>query len=240
MLSQYHLVIDGTRSHEPVFILYDESSDKSQVLEPSQFELEHGKQELENIEASKVKFLVPVIDCDFVPLDFYDAPLLAQYGNFILDDGVSPLQDSAVPALGAQIVYREYLAAISQLIQLFPQAERIPFPVAFLESLQQKQTTYGDEFIGIHVAHDFVAIAVFQDKKFNYYREFQINNIDEFNYYFIKVMALIAKDPEQISMVLSGDIDQDDPFHQRVTKYSTNIHFIPQLSCASLVAGTRD
>lgn len=240
MLSQYHLIIDGTRSHEPVFLLCDENSGKSELLDRSQFESEYGKLTLDSIEGSRVKFLVPVIDCDFIPNDFFDTALLAQYGNFILDDGVSPLLDRTVSALGAQLVYRESLAALSQLIHLFPQAERIPFPAAFLETLQLKQPTYGDEFVGIHVAHDFVAIAVFQQKGFNYYREFQINNIDEFNYYFIKVMALMAKDPDQISMVLSGHIDQNDPFHQRVTKYSTNIHFIPQLSCASLVAGTRD
>lgn len=235
-ISQSDLVIDGTQSHEPVLVFFEKGSERTYVRTYSQFVQEHGIQLLSNFKPESVKFLVPVIDSDFIPHSLFDASLLEEYGKFILDDGLSPLLSMDFPATGSVMVYREYLPSVKLLAHLFPQAERVPFPLVFTKSVGNRIQAQGDKIVGVHVAHDFVAMCVFKNGLFSYYHEFQINNLDEFNYYLILVMKMVDPSPANINLILSGDIGQDDPFFQRIARYTSNIHFIHSLSCASLVA----
>ena len=238
-ISQYDLVIDGTQSHEPVLVFFENDLEKTFVRSYSQFEQEHGIQLLSNEKPKSVKFLVPVIDSDFIPHSLFDASLLEEYGKFILDDGLSPLLSVDFPATGSVMVYREYLPSIKLLTHIFPQAQRVPFPTVFVKNLQDRAQSLGDKIVGVHVAHDFVAMAVLRNGSFAYYHQFQINNIDEFNYYLIQILKMLDSSPAQISMILSGDINDGDPFSQRITKYTRNIQFIQSPTCVSLVAGLK-
>lgn len=238
-IPQYDLVVDGTRSHEPVLVFFEKDSEWSYVRTYSQFEQEHGIQLLSNFEPKSVKFLVPVIDSDFIPHSLFDASLLEEYGRFVLDDGLSPILSVDFPATDSVMVYREYLSSVKLLAQVFPRAERVPFPPVFIKNIQDRAEPRADRIVGVHVAHDFVAMCVLRNGMFSYYHEFQINNIDEFNYYLIQVLEMLDTPPAQISLVLSGDISEGDPFFQRIVKYTRNIQFIHSPSCASLVAGLK-
>lgn len=238
-IAQYHLVIDGTRSFEPVLVFFDEASGMTHVQAFSQFELEYGKNALNNSSPKSVKFLVPVVDSDFIPDSLFDPELQEDYGKFLLDDGIAPLLKLDFPEIGAVLLYREYLPSVKILISHFAGAQRVPFPVFFIKSMQDNMHVYGDRTIGVHVAHDYVAMCIFKEGVLLYYHEFQVNNIDEFNYYLIQVMNMMDTSPANIDLVLSGHTDRDDPFFQRISKYTGKIHFIPTNACVSLVAGIK-
>lgn len=233
----YHLVIDGTMSHEPTLAFFDEQSGLVHLSGFSQFELDYGAGKLEALDPKSVKFLVPAIDSQFIPQDLYDPSLKDHYEKLLLDDGVSPMLTADFPAIGAVLLYREYLPVVSSLIRLFPEAERVAFPLVFTKSILNRQVVPEASVLGVHVAHDFVAICLCQKNVFSYYRDFHINSIDDFNYHLIQVLGLIKTDITDTRVLLSGDISRDDSFYQRIAKYSRNIHFAHRLACVSLVAG---
>ncbi len=239
-LTTCKVLLDGTQNHEPEIAIYSDSNELLHFGNVSSFEKAFGTNVLPNLLSDQLVFLVPVLDAQIVPNELVEAGGEDLVAKFVLDDGVTPAKTAKWSEQDARFVYRERLVNLAPYVKLHPTALRIPFPKIYLEQLRKKSLNSSSVVYGVHVGHESVYLAIFQSGKLYYFNEFQVNNIEDFNYYFIKVMEQLPSNTTHFLAYLSGDIKEGDELHQRIVKYTEEIYFAEKLSCALLAVNTRD
>lgn len=238
-LPNYQVIIDGTQSQDAFIILFNSSAELVYSSSVQQFQTAYGVMAFSNLSREKLRFLVPVIDSQIVPNELLTHDLKNTIHKYLLDDGVSSVLQTTIPNMDAQLVYREDLNNLADLISLFPTASRIPFPKIYLEDLERKSKNIFNKLIGVHVGIYGVTIGVMKGGSLLYLNDFQTHNINDLNYYLLKILEQLVPNNEDVVFYLSGDIIEGEPIHQRVLKYASQIYFAEKLSCVSLAANSK-
>lgn len=238
-LPNYQVIIDGTQSQDAYIVLYNSSDELVYSSSVQQFQSAFGVIAFSNLDSAKLRFLVPVIDSQVVPNELITGELKPTIHKYLLDDGVSPVLQTALTHLDAQLVYRENLTTLANLISMFPNADRIPFPKVYLEDLQRKSKNIYNKLVGVHVGKLVTTFGVMQGGSLLYVNDFQCSNINDFNFYLLKILELHAPNNQEVVFYLSGEISEEDPIHERIQKYASQLYFAEKLSCVSLVANSK-
>lgn len=194
------------------------------VTEYGPAEIPHEMQALLQSDYSAVRIGIPNGRFAFIPAEVFDDAEAATYKHYLPDDGLAALTVADIADLDIKLVHQTPPLGLVAWQQRFPQARIHPNIEAMLGSL----SGYGRQTEGTVVAVDrygsFTSICVFHKGKFVYGNDFETHSAGDLNYYLLKVLRHLGVETA-VSLYLSGDVEQGDPYHQHLSKYTGEVVF---------------
>jgi hypothetical protein len=86
------------------------------------------------------------------------------------------------------------------------------------------------EAIGINVYKEDFELVYIKNEQFIFYNRFPKANADDFNYYLLSIFEQFDASAAHTEFYLAGDIDNQDENYERLSKYSSHIHFLADLN----------
>jgi hypothetical protein len=86
------------------------------------------------------------------------------------------------------------------------------------------------ELMGINVYKENIELVYIKNEQFIFYNRFPKANADDFNYYLLSVFEQFGIQVAHTQFYLAGDIDPHDENYERLSKYSSHIHFLADLN----------
>jgi|GEM_PF-1100594 len=91
-----------------------------------------------------------------------------------------------------------------------------------LQQLQQEAASY----LAINFDNDGADFTYFNQGKLNYHQTQPCQNADEFNYFLLAIAKEFQLDFSEIPVLISGAIEENHPYYERLSKYSEHLHFL--------------
>ncbi len=83
--------------------------------------------------------------------------------------------------------------------------------------------------IGINFHKESIEFAIVKNAQFVFYNCFPKENADDFNYYLLSVLEQFGIQIAYAQFYLAGDIQHQDENYERLSKYSSHIHFLADI-----------
>lgn len=178
----------------------------------------------------KVKVLFETSSFTLIPASLYNEANLTDYAQFI-EGAISDLIVSDIR--GAQV--KSIFAAGEELRNMLRgkfSGYKITSSAAPLIDAVMKFYGGNGKQLFLNFNTDSFEAVVLQDKKLQFYNIFQIETADDFNYFLLLLLEKLAINPQDMDLVISGEIEMLDENYLRMQKYFQNIRFA---DCRQLV-----
>lgn len=109
----------------------------------------------------------------------------------------------------------------------WPNVNILHFSTALIESLSINFKNQVDSnTLFVNLRKDCFDIVYFKENKLHYYNSFVYHTKEDFIYFLLITIEQLGLNPEDISLILSGDISKTDDCYQMVHQYIKNYDFI--------------
>lgn len=109
----------------------------------------------------------------------------------------------------------------------WPNVNILHFSTALIESLSINFKNQVDSnTLFVNLRKDCFDIVYFKENKLHYYNSFVYHTKEDFIYFLLITIEQLGLNPEDISLILCGDINKTDDFYQMVHQYIKNYSFI--------------
>jgi len=161
-----------------------------------------------------------------VPKPFFDKDNLASYlqhsvkilaNDFIAYDEISNTE--------IVNVYIPFVNINNFLIDTYGSFEFKHNSTVLIDGLLRKHKNSEGNFMYINVSYSNLEIAVFKDKKLELYNIFNFSTKEDFIYYILFVTEQLKLNPEEINLILLGDIEKESELYTIVYQYIRNVSF---------------
>ena len=113
----------------------------------------------------------------------------------------------------------------SLIQQQFSKSEIFPSANGLIQYMLSTANDDG-EFVGINFYEKEMELAFIKKKQFIFYNRFIIENADDFNFYLLSIFEQFEIQVAHAQFYLTGTILENDEHYQRLSKYSSHLHFI--------------
>ena len=116
---------------------------------------------------------------------------------------------------------------IEKAKDFWPNVNILHFSTALIESLSINFKNQVDSnTLFVNLRKDCFDIVYFKENKLHYYNSFVYHTKEDFIYFLLITIEQLGLNPEDISLILCGDISKTDEFYQMVHQYIKNYDFI--------------
>lgn len=162
----------------------------------------------------------------FIPEEVYDENHLDDYASYLpAQQHTDRISITGIPHLGVKNIHIINRLGGSMLIDRFPQAKIYPYVHVLLNSAAVQLTRKRGAAIGIDLYEQSLSLSYFDAGKFVYFNDFEVLNIDDFNFYLLSLINSFNIDIAGLDFFVSGDISHADSFHNCLLKYSEKVTF---------------
>lgn len=123
-------------------------------------------------------------------------------------------------------VYVPYVNINNYLIDQFGTFEYKHFGTPLVEGLLKLSNTGISPVVYVHVAPSHFEIVVVQNKKLQLYNSFDYQNADDFLYFILFTAEQLHLNPDDLTLVLLGHIQEGDTLYEKLYTYVRNISFL--------------
>ena len=177
-----------------------------------------------NLAFDRVKISVEARSFTFVPEDLYSADDLAKYSKFIgaepksglLMTDIKPYGIKNITAVDADLEMNLRNAFNNPIIC----SQANPFILGVYALLDEAK---GNQFF-LNFTRDSFEAAVIKNNTLEFYNIFEISNADEFNYFILNLISQLNID-RNLTVTLSGEIDENNDLYERLQKYFEHMLF---------------
>lgn len=135
----------------------------------------------------------------------------------------------SLPKLKAEIIYAIPSCIISELQAIFPEAEIVNASGQMIENLLKSPPELAvDGKLYANVRGAWVELICMEKGKLRYINNFRYRTREDLAYYIIFVMEQLGLNPDTISLVLMGNIEQQSERFELLYRYIRNIRLIDQ------------
>jgi hypothetical protein len=161
-----------------------------------------------------------------VPKPFFDKNNLPCY----LQNSVKILENDFIAydeLFNTEIVnvYIPFVNINNFLIDTYGSFEFKHNATVLIENLLRKHKNDDGHFMYINVSHQNFEIVVIKDKKLELYNIFSFKTKEDFIYYILFVAEQLNLNPEEINLILLGDIEEESELYTIVFQYIRNVSF---------------
>lgn len=174
-----------------------------------------------NLRFAETKILFLPESFIFVPKEFDAQGADNPFASF-LDTG-SPISQAEIIGTNIRTHYTVN-ALITELQTVLSDSTVVPSANVFIHYLLSMATP-NEEYIGINLYEDCFELVYVKNEEFIFYNRFPKENADDFNFYLLSVFDQFGIQPANAHFYLAGDVFESDEHYERLSKYSTHLHF---------------
>ncbi|OQX79810.1 MAG: hypothetical protein B6D64_04225 [Bacteroidetes bacterium 4484_276] len=175
-----------------------------------------------------VKVMFEGQQMSLVPNPLFDAgqaPEYLRFNHFV--DADDEICHDHLPNLDAVNVFSIPGNIAKLLNQFFPGIQINHFSSALIESLLIRNKNWGEgRMIFVNVRKQWLDIIVLDGRKLLFFNSFQYRTKEDFAYYLIYVIEQLNINPENVELVLMGEILKISDIYDIIYKYVRNLKFI--------------
>lgn len=111
--------------------------------------------------------------------------------------------------------------------ELWPEAHFNHSSTILIESLIVNfKNLMNDQIVYVNVSDDSFELVNFKSGKLNFQNHFKYKTKEDFIYFLLAALDNLKLNPEEVEIVLIGEIGKEDSSHKMITKYIRNSRFI--------------
>ncbi|MBC8051940.1 MAG: DUF3822 family protein [Sphingobacteriaceae bacterium] len=171
-----------------------------------------------------VKVSVQTDNFTFIPTQYYTRDDLGSYEKLIKATGSTKTFISTIHADSINCVSALELETITAFVAAFPEVRFFSQAEPLVEGGIKTTDTKATKLI-LNFNEESFEASLSTDEKLVFYNLIEISNADDFNYFLLNIIQQFAIEPQQTTLVLSGNINQGDANYRRAEKYFNNIAF---------------
>ncbi|MGK9125449.1 DUF3822 family protein [Olivibacter sp. SA151] len=161
-----------------------------------------------------------------IPNELYNPSQEVYYLNaFFLDKENHSLLSSYIKPFAAQCIYGISKEEQRQLLLNFPDFMIQSGSTAILSALAAIASDHKN-YLSINFGEGYADFSYISDGKLIYHHMQPSQDADEFNYFLLAIAQEYNINLSSISIIISGQIEVDDPTYQRLKKYSNQLSFL--------------
>jgi len=174
-----------------------------------------------------VKLLLENNKSTLIPSPLFDETETSAFSKFnftLTDDEI--LLFHKLNNLDAYILY-PFSSILSETVnELFPTHSKFSLSGVFIEALLIINKNINSlKRIYVNSRINYLDIAILDGRKLLYYNTFGYRTKEDFIYYVIFVIEQLRLNPEEIELILSGNVDKNSRIFEIVYKYIRNVSF---------------
>lgn len=174
-----------------------------------------------NLRFAETKILVLPESFIFVPKEFDTQDADHPFASFL--DAESPILQAEI--IGTNIRTHYTVNALAAELQTtFTDSIVVPSSNVLIHYLLSMATPNA-EHIGINLYEDSFELVFVKNEQFIFYNRFPKEHADDFNFYLLSVFEQFDIQPATAHFYLAGTVFEADEHYQRLSKYSTHLHF---------------
>lgn len=212
------LMIDASGSEVPLLAIFDKSRQLKFFGSQLQYDTLLPMAPLGSLNLEVVRCAIPTVDLLFFPDQLYEISSQKVYASYLIDDGVTKVEEKRINSLGIKSLYRPNYQNLTGLFHQFPSMETVPLLCLLPDALARRFST---PTLFIYKGARQVTFWQFDRKSLVYHNVYQCHNPDEFNYYLIQVLRRF--DHPDLQVWWSGQFSRRDPYFERAQKYVPDI-----------------
>lgn len=160
-----------------------------------------------------------------IPNELYATSQDIYYLNFFsLDRGSYSILADQVKGYDTKCVYSISIAEQRQLLSDFPDFVIKSDSTIVLSALAALSSKSKD-ILSVNVENGYTHFSYISNGKLLYHHAQPSQHVDEFNYFLLAITQEYNIDLAGISIVISGQVEVDDPVYKRLKKYNDQISF---------------
>jgi hypothetical protein len=105
-----------------------------------------------------------------------------------------------------------------------------------IEKLLQEYKNVSNEICFVNITENDFEIVVLKNKKLSLFNTFNFNTKEDFIYYILFTAEQLNLNPEKVTLVLLGDIDETSELYKILFKYIRNIQFYKPSNFSSFLS----
>ncbi|HXC06156.1 MAG TPA: DUF3822 family protein [Bacteroidia bacterium] len=161
-----------------------------------------------------------------VPEALFDAAQASTYIQFnhVSDPGDIVMTDT-LTQLDARNIYLLPEAVKKAILALYPKARFRHSSSALLESQAIKYKNETKPKLVVHISLLHFEIILFEGKHLRFYNTFRHQTSEDFMYYLLFVCEQLKLNPENLELILIGEVEKNSAIYSMLYKYVRNIRF---------------
>ena len=126
-------------------------------------------------------------------------------------------------------IYYLPIAVIEKVKDLWPNAKMLHFSTSLIESLSINFKNKVDtKTLFVNLRKDCFDLVYFKENKLHYYNSFEFRTKEDFIYFLLISIDQLKLNPEDVNLIISGNIDKTDDTYNMIHQYIKNYSFIPR------------
>lgn len=139
----------------------------------------------------------------------------------------SKLKHDYLRAANAYSIYLLPPSMETLISMYFPAANVYHHSTSFIESILLKyRNTDSDKQLFVNAGASHIDILQIKNKKLDYYNSFLFNTTEDFMYSLVFVVEQLDLNPENVDLVLMGEIEKHSPLADLILKYIRNVQYV--------------
>jgi len=124
-------------------------------------------------------------------------------------------------------IYYMPVQAINKAVELWPEARFYHYSSVFLQSLAINfKNKTADNMLYVNLREGVFDVVNFKTGKLNFYNTFRYKSDEDFIYFLLAAIEQLKLNPEDVRVILSGNIEKGDPKYEMVYRYIRHFEFI--------------
>ena len=120
-------------------------------------------------------------------------------------------------------------AVIEKAKDLWPNAKLLHMSTSLIESLSINFKNKVDtNTLFVNLRDDCFDLVHFKENKLHYYNTFEFRTKEDFIYFLLISIDQLGLNPEDVNLIISGNIDKTDDTYNMIHQYIKNYSFIPR------------
>ncbi|TYR33348.1 DUF3822 family protein [Sphingobacterium phlebotomi] len=209
---------------EDTLIVVDESNDVQAMFSYPANEPDAEAIKLLGLPFQYVFITLPVQSLVFIPAEVYQEENHALYQAFLLDEHEERTQVYTLDNLQIKACYQYDLLLYNRWRTIFPHAKFVADFKLLLGEVQAYIPMQG-EVLGAHFNNTQVELFAFKNGKFLFYNVFDIQNVDDLNYFILTTCQAFGLHIKLPKILISG-VDTEHQYSVALAHFANRIEFM--------------
>lgn len=174
---------------------------------------------------NKISLSFDTLSYTLIPESLYNEEIKEQYAGYFQSAVPGVILSNTIKSEKIRNIFSINKELYADMNRIFNKPHIYSQSCTFIEGIKKtyKELTINTLYIDIHEKH--VQLALFNNSGLSFYNIFDCQNADELNYFILNTIETLQLLTEEISVMLSGRINSDDEYYNRVKKYFNKISF---------------
>ncbi|MCK9204510.1 MAG: DUF3822 family protein [Bacteroidales bacterium] len=162
-----------------------------------------------------------------IPAPLFDVKERDNYLRFSFAEGVEEksFSDHLIP-LDIQHVYAIPVTVYNTIKNHYPMVSMVSFASVVIESIWiNYKNRINTNRVFLHIRENWFDLMIFDGHRMSYFNSFAYQNREDIIYYLIFVMEQLNHNPENMPVILLGNIEKNAPLSELLYKYVRHIEF---------------